>query len=121
MTWAKFGSRLGYQVHQVVDGGEARIVLNVLVTPSEVTENRPMLVLLWSTIFRWRIHPARSLATPSTAPARTLPASSSGGSPAPADRYRPSDQSSSGASFESLLAANEDIFQQAGLFLRHPK
>jgi transposase len=57
MTWAKSGSRLGYQVHHVVDGGKARIVLNVLVTPSEVTENRPMLDLLWSTIFRWRIKP----------------------------------------------------------------
>jgi hypothetical protein len=40
-----------------VDGGKARIILNVLVTPSEVTENRPMLDLLWSTIFRWHIHP----------------------------------------------------------------
>lgn len=57
MTWAKSGSRLGYQVHHVVDGGKARIVLNVLVTPSEVTENRPMLDLLWDTVFRWRIHP----------------------------------------------------------------
>jgi transposase len=57
MSWAKSGSRLGYQVHHVVDGGEARIVLNVLVTPSEVTENRPMLDLLWSTVFRWRIRP----------------------------------------------------------------
>jgi transposase len=57
MTWAKSGSRLGYQVHHVVDGGKARIILNVLVTPSEVTENRPMLDLLWSTIFRWRIRP----------------------------------------------------------------
>jgi transposase len=57
MTWAKSGSRLGYQVHNVVDGGKARIILNALVTPSEVTENRPMLDLLWSTIFRWRIHP----------------------------------------------------------------
>src|SRR3712207_8519693 len=57
MTWAKASSRLGYQVHHVVDGGKARIVLNGLVTPSEVTENRPMLDLLWSTIFRWRIHP----------------------------------------------------------------
>jgi transposase len=56
MTWAKSGSRLGYQVHHVVDGGKARIILNALVTPSEVTENRPMLDLLWSTIFRWRIH-----------------------------------------------------------------
>jgi hypothetical protein len=47
MTRTKSGSsRLGYQVHHVVDGGgKARIVLNVLVTPSEVTENRPMLDL----------------------------------------------------------------------------
>src|SRR3712207_8467873 len=42
MTWARSGSRLGYQVHHVVDGGKARIILNALVTPSEVTENRPM-------------------------------------------------------------------------------
>ena len=40
-----------------MDGGKARIVLNALVTPSEVTENRPMLDLLWSTVFRWRIRP----------------------------------------------------------------
>jgi transposase len=58
-SWAKSGSRLGYQVHHVVDGGKARIILNALVTPSEVTENRPMLDLLWSTIFRWRIHPCQ--------------------------------------------------------------
>src|SRR3712207_4544595 len=45
------------QVHHVVDGGKARILLNALVTPSEVTENRPMLDLLWSTVFRWRIRP----------------------------------------------------------------
>jgi Transposase DDE domain len=57
MTWARSSSRLGYQVHHVVDGGKARIVLNVLVTPSEVTENRPMLDLLWSTVFWWRIRP----------------------------------------------------------------
>src|SRR3712207_1429553 len=56
-SWATSGSRLGYQVHHVVDGGKARIILNVLVTPSEVTENRPMLDLLRSTIFRWRLRP----------------------------------------------------------------
>ena len=33
------------------------MILNVLVTPSEVTENRPMLDLLWSTAFRWHIQP----------------------------------------------------------------
>jgi hypothetical protein len=42
-----------------VDGGKARVILNVLVTPSEVTENRPMLDLLWSTAFRWHIKPRR--------------------------------------------------------------
>jgi hypothetical protein len=71
MTWAKSGSRLGCQVHHVVDGGKARIILNALVTPSEVTENRPMLDLLWSTIFRWRIHPCQvTVEQPSTAPVR---------------------------------------------------
>src|SRR5215210_6977745 len=35
MTWAKAGSKLGYQAHYVVDGGKARVILNVLVTPSE--------------------------------------------------------------------------------------
>jgi transposase len=59
MTWTKAGSKLGYQAHYVVDGGKARVILNVLVTPSEVTENRPMLDLLWSTAFRWHIRPCR--------------------------------------------------------------
>jgi len=48
---------LGYQAHYVVDGGKARVILNVLVTPSEVSENRPMLELLWRTAFRWRLLP----------------------------------------------------------------
>ena len=52
-------TKLGYQAHYVVDGGKARVVLNVLVTPSEVTENRPMLDLLWSSVFRWRIRSRR--------------------------------------------------------------
>ena len=34
MTWAGSGRKLGYQAHYVVDGGKARIILNVLVTPS---------------------------------------------------------------------------------------
>jgi transposase len=57
MTWAGSGRKLGYQAHYVVDGGKARIVLNALVAPAEVTENRPMLDLLWRTCFRWRLHP----------------------------------------------------------------
>jgi transposase len=50
-------TKLGYQAHYVVDGGKARVILNVLVTPSEVTENRPMLDLLWRSAFRWRLWP----------------------------------------------------------------
>src|SRR3712207_6774354 len=52
-------TKLGYQTHYVVDGGMARVILNVLVTPSEVSENRPMLDLLWRTAFRWHIRPRR--------------------------------------------------------------
>jgi len=40
------------------------MVLNVLVTPSEVTENRSMLDLLWSTIFRWHIWPRQVTGEP---------------------------------------------------------
>jgi transposase len=57
MTRSKGGTKLGYQTHYVVDGGKARIILGVLVTPSEVTENRPMLDLLWRAVFRWRLRP----------------------------------------------------------------
>jgi transposase len=57
MTWGASGRRLGYQAHYVVDGGKARIVLNALVAPAEVTENRPMLDLLWRTCFRWKLRP----------------------------------------------------------------
>jgi transposase len=51
------GSHLGYYTHYVVDGGKSRIILNALVTPFEVTENAPMLDLLWRTSFRWQIRP----------------------------------------------------------------
>jgi hypothetical protein len=52
MMLTKGGSHLGYQTHYVVDGGKARIILNVLVAPSEVSENKPMLDLLWRAHFR---------------------------------------------------------------------
>jgi transposase len=55
-------TKLGYQAHYVVDGGKARIILNALVAPAEVTENRPMLDLLWRTVFRWRLRPRRVVA-----------------------------------------------------------
>jgi hypothetical protein len=46
----KHGADMGYHTHYVVDGGKARIILNVLVTPSEVMDNQPMLDLLWSAL-----------------------------------------------------------------------
>ena len=36
------GRHLGYHTHYVADGGKARIIMAVLVTPSEVMENQPM-------------------------------------------------------------------------------
>ena len=54
-------TRLGYQAHYVVDGGRARIILNALVTPFEVTENRPMLDLLRRTAFRHKLKPLRAV------------------------------------------------------------
>jgi len=48
---------LGYKIHYVVDGGKARTILAVLVTPSEVKDNQPSLDLLSSARFRWKIRP----------------------------------------------------------------
>ena len=46
------GTAIGYHTHYAVDGGKARIILTVLVTPSEVMDNQPMQVLLWHSRFR---------------------------------------------------------------------
>lgn len=51
------GTHLGYHAHYVVDGGKARIILQVLVTPSEVMDNQPMRDLLWRIRFRWKLRP----------------------------------------------------------------
>ncbi len=51
------GTHLGYHTHYVVDGGKARIILQVLVTPSEVMDNQPMLDLVLRTCFRWKLRP----------------------------------------------------------------
>ncbi len=53
----KSASRLGYLIHYVVDGGKARVILDTLVTAAEVTENLPMLEMLFRSRFRWRLHP----------------------------------------------------------------
>jgi transposase len=49
--------QLGYHDHYLTDGGRDRIILTVLVTPSEVMENQVMLDLLWRTCFRWKLVP----------------------------------------------------------------
>jgi transposase len=59
MPYGERGTRLGYQDHYLVDGGQARIVLAALVTPAEVQENQPALDLLWRARFRWKLHPAQ--------------------------------------------------------------
>ena len=51
------GVHFGYHDHYAVDGGKARIVLGVLVTPADVMENQPFLDLLWRVRFRWRLQP----------------------------------------------------------------
>ena len=51
------GLHVGYHDHYAVDGGKARIILEVLVTPADVMENLPFLDLLWRACFRWQIRP----------------------------------------------------------------
>jgi hypothetical protein len=46
------GTHLGYHVHYVVDGGKARVILQTLVTPSEVMDNQPMRDLIFRTRIR---------------------------------------------------------------------
>ncbi len=50
-------AKLGYHTHYVVDGGKARIILAVLVTPASIMDNTPMLDLERWVRFRWRILP----------------------------------------------------------------
>jgi hypothetical protein len=57
MIQKKGGLRFGYHDHYVVDGGKARIILEVLVTPADVMENQPYLDLIWRARCRWRLRP----------------------------------------------------------------
>ena len=50
-------AQLGYHTHYVVDGGKDRIIMAVLVTPSSIMDNTPMLDLAFWTRFRWHLHP----------------------------------------------------------------
>jgi transposase len=55
-NWSR--ARLGYHTHYVVDGGKARIILGVLVTPASIMENTPMLDMARWARFRWQLTPA---------------------------------------------------------------
>ena len=57
MAHKKGGLHFGYHDHYAVDGGKARIILEVLVTPADVMENQPFLDMLWRARFRWQIRP----------------------------------------------------------------
>jgi transposase len=57
MMHTKGPADMGYHTHFVVDGGRARVIMTVLVTPSEVMDNQPMLDLLWHTRFRRTLRP----------------------------------------------------------------
>jgi transposase len=57
MMHTKGPADMGYHTHFVVDGGTARVIQTVLVTPSEVMDNQPMLDLLWHTRFRRKLMP----------------------------------------------------------------
>ena len=53
----KGGLHFGYHDHYAVDGGKARIILEVLVTPADVMESQPFLDMLWRACFRWQLRP----------------------------------------------------------------
>ena len=57
MALKKGGLHFGYHDHYAVDGGKARIILEVLVTPADVMENLPCLDMLWRACFRWQLRP----------------------------------------------------------------
>jgi len=62
MTMADKRTALGYHVHYLVDGGEARVILHALVTPADVMENQPLLDQLRRAIFRRKLRPKRLIA-----------------------------------------------------------
>jgi hypothetical protein len=62
MTMADKRVALGYQAHYLVDGGKARVILHVLVTPADVMENQTLLDQLRRAIFRWKLRPSRLIA-----------------------------------------------------------
>jgi transposase len=60
MARKRGGLHFGYHDHYAVDGGKARIILGILVTPADVMENQPFLDLLWRVCFRWQLRPRQA-------------------------------------------------------------
>lgn len=56
------GGKLGYHDHYAVDGGKARIIVGVLVTPADVQDNQAFLDLLDRARFRFQLHVRRAIA-----------------------------------------------------------
>jgi transposase len=56
------GGKLGYHDHYVVDGGKARIIVGMLVTPADVQDNQAFLDLLDRARFRFRLPVRRAIA-----------------------------------------------------------
>jgi hypothetical protein len=54
------GLHFGYHDHYAVDGGKARIILGVLVTPADVMENQPFLDMLWWVCFHRQLRPRQA-------------------------------------------------------------
>jgi transposase len=54
--------KLGYRDHYVVDGGKARIIVGVLVTPADVQDNQALLDPLDRARFRFHLHVKRAVA-----------------------------------------------------------
>jgi transposase len=54
--------KLGYHDHYAVDGGTARIIVGVLVTPAEVQDNQAFLDVLDRARFRFHLHVKRAVA-----------------------------------------------------------
>jgi transposase len=55
-------AKLGYHDHYAVDGGKARIIVGVLVTPADVQDNQAFLDLLDRARFRFHLHVRRAIA-----------------------------------------------------------
>jgi hypothetical protein len=74
MTMHRGGSAVGYQVHYLIDGGKARIILHAVAMSGDVMEHQPFLHQLRRVLFRWHLHPTRLIADAKYGTFATIPA-----------------------------------------------